>query len=145
MCFCVIGTIIDLVIEEQAKLAADRLPAHNNGGIPGQTSTSVDYNQQFSGASIPVNSDDQPLIDPPNHVIFSSVGMSNVIHAILSKPVVHTLSKQNGSCINNDVQMCNYHNASPTCYTAAGQLKISLLHIFRSRMSRELSIANCRL
>ena len=70
--FCAGGTLIDMVIGEQKK-AVDQLPRTNDGMTaprqPGQTSTD-NHAKQCSVETIAVNSDDQPLIDPPNHEFF---------------------------------------------------------------------------
>ena len=67
------------------KNPADQLP-HTSSGMtvplqPGQTS-SDNHAKQCSVENIAMNSDDHPLIDPPNHVIFPS-WVSLILYTIL--------------------------------------------------------------
>ncbi|CAB4021608.1 nose resistant to fluoxetine 6-like [Paramuricea clavata] len=86
--FCVIGTLIDMVIEERKQMkAAQELPhgPHTNGGKteqPGHTSGDDYAQKQHSVDNFALNSDNRPLLDPPTP-IFSSRFIHNAIFSIL--------------------------------------------------------------
>jgi hypothetical protein len=86
--FCVIGTIIDMVIEEQKEMKAAEVPLHTNDVMtePLESGHTVvdklEYQNSTDNMHNAVNSDNHPLLDPPN-LIFSIPWTVNVLHSIL--------------------------------------------------------------
>ena len=84
--FCLLGTFIDLVVEEQKELNAAKDLIHSIDGAtepttpttsqPNVYSTVCDENHQNLENVTPVNSDDYPLLSTPN-TTFSPPGMFN--------------------------------------------------------------------